>query len=226
MHPIDSHNSKELVLGKQEEGDSTVYTKRMAFKAIRSTGIDTAHLVAADIGAGSGKLGRQLLTIFQSVHFLDVFEPADLLGNASFVYTDLNLSWPLPDASVDFAFSLEVIEHIENPRHFFREATRILRPGGYFFLTTPNNHSVYSKLIFLLKGEHRYFQDASYPAHITPLLRKDLMRMSEENELQVLSWNYSNEDTIPFTSRLLKLPGSAFSRSIGLLMQKPKDIGP
>jgi len=45
---------------------------------------------------------------------------------------------PLEDGSVDFAFVLEVIEHLVSPSHLIAEAFRLLAPGGYLLATTPN----------------------------------------------------------------------------------------
>lgn len=45
---------------------------------------------------------------------------------------------PLEDGSVDFAFALEVVEHLVSPSHLFAEAFRILAPGGHLLVTTPN----------------------------------------------------------------------------------------
>ena len=45
---------------------------------------------------------------------------------------------PLDDGSVEFAFALEVIEHMVSPTHLIAEAFRILAPGGYLLATTPN----------------------------------------------------------------------------------------
>jgi ubiquinone/menaquinone biosynthesis C-methylase UbiE len=44
----------------------------------------------------------------------------------------------LPSASVDTIISCETIEHVPDPRAAIREMSRVLRPGGRLFLTTPN----------------------------------------------------------------------------------------
>lgn len=51
-----------------------------------------------------------------------------------------NLNQPiaaLPDASIDVALSLAVLEHLDEPDVFAREVYRVLRPGGVLLLTTP-----------------------------------------------------------------------------------------
>ena len=43
-----------------------------------------------------------------------------------------------PDASFDTVISCETIEHVPDPRKAIRELSRVLKPGGRLFLTTPN----------------------------------------------------------------------------------------
>jgi 2-polyprenyl-3-methyl-5-hydroxy-6-metoxy-1,4-benzoquinol methylase len=45
---------------------------------------------------------------------------------------------PYPDASIDIACSLEVVEHVEDQFAFARELYRILKPGGLAIISTPN----------------------------------------------------------------------------------------
>ena len=208
-------------LGKQEKGSSNYFTKRMAIEAISLAQIKTEGLVAADIGAGVGELTSLLSPRFRKIYMADVFAATAIPENAEFVFADLNDKWGISNESIDFLFGLEVIEHIENPRHFFREVTRVLKKGGHLYLTTPNNHSIYSKLTFFFKGEHRYFQDPSYPAHITALTKKDFQRIAAENGLAIVHWSYANEDAFPGLHFRLKIPGKLFSQSIGVLMKKP-----
>lgn len=46
--------------------------------------------------------------------------------------------WPVEDRSIDLALGDCVLEHIEDPASFFSEAARVIRPGGYLCLRTPN----------------------------------------------------------------------------------------
>jgi len=50
---------------------------------------------------------------------------------------------PFPDATFDVVLLLEVLEHLaQNPRPFWTEAARVLRPGGRVIVTTPNLYRV------------------------------------------------------------------------------------
>jgi SAM-dependent methyltransferase len=56
-----------------------------------------------------------------------------LIGN------DLRL--PLEDGSIDLCVSDAVVEHVQDVELFFSECARVIRPGGYLFIRTPNVHS-------------------------------------------------------------------------------------
>lgn len=44
---------------------------------------------------------------------------------------------PFQDENMDLVSALEVIEHLSNLKYPLSEIRRVLRPGGYFFITTP-----------------------------------------------------------------------------------------
>lgn len=209
-----------MILGKQEFGTSDSSVKRMALNCFKEIPDTDQHKIFCDIGCGNGELAHMLGTKAESVVMVDSFQPEKIPSNASFVLQDLNMDWAVESESIDHAFALEVIEHITNPRHFIKEMTRILKPGGYGFISTPNNLNLFSRLNFLFKGQHRYFQDSCYPAHISVLVRSDFERILLENRLQLVSFAYNHEDVIPLVGIPIKIRSGLFSNSIGVLFKK------
>jgi ubiquinone/menaquinone biosynthesis C-methylase UbiE len=57
------------------------------------------------------------------------------IRNASFVQGD-GSRLPFPDASFDLVLSHSVIEHVVDAEGYFRECSRVLRPGGALYLST------------------------------------------------------------------------------------------
>ena len=45
---------------------------------------------------------------------------------------------PYPDNSFDLVFSVNVLEHLDQPQEVFAEVQRTLKPGGIFLAKTPN----------------------------------------------------------------------------------------
>ena len=58
----------------------------------------------------------------------------------------MNMSWmqqdacalTIPDSSFDVVISSECIEHVPHPEKALREMARVLKPGGFILVTTPN----------------------------------------------------------------------------------------
>lgn len=208
-----------MVVGKQKEGQSSSTIKDMALRALLDLG-EKKYTVMADVGAGRGELTERLVPYANTILMLDDYEEMNRPANAKFVKADLNDFWNVPDNSVDFVFSLEVIEHIENPRHFIREIKRIMKPNGYGFVSTPNNLNFFSKLNFFMKGEHRFFKDFSYPAHISVVTEVDFRRILNENGLNFIDFYYNYADTMPITEWSLRFKNKGLSSTVGVLFQK------
>lgn len=58
-------------------------------------------------------------------------------GNLRFLQGDIE-QLPLADGCADAVTCYEAIEHVPNPRRVVEETVRILKPGGLFFVSTPN----------------------------------------------------------------------------------------
>lgn len=207
-------------IGKQTDGQSPFSIKRMAEKAIDSI-LKNKVDQATDVGGGKGEFCEYFLkNKANKVFLLDDFIAQNLPDNVQSIKSDLNTNWPLEDNSIDLLVSLEVIEHLENPRDFFRNIDRVLKSGGIGFVSTPNNTNFFSRLNFALKGEHRYFKDNSYPAHITPLTTKEIKRIIKENNLKLIDTFYNYEDVIPIISKSIHITSPLFSSSLGILFSK------
>jgi len=63
------------------------------------------------------------------------------LPNVTYEVRDI-FSKPFPDSSFDCIIFTEVIEHVENPFTYLKEFFRILSPGGFLILSTPNATSL------------------------------------------------------------------------------------
>ncbi|GHT67682.1 hypothetical protein FACS1894110_13610 [Spirochaetia bacterium] len=57
-----------------------------------------------------------------------------------------------PDSSFDLVLASHLIEHLNNPADFVKEVYRVLAPGGYFLVTTPNISGFQARLF---KGRWR-----------------------------------------------------------------------
>jgi len=174
-----------------------------------------------DIGCGGGALWEFVRGHVDNYLGADAVRYHDLPDACEFYQADLDTAKvPLPDGSGDVVVAIEIIEHLENPRAFFRELTRLAKPGGLIVVTTPNQLSLLSKMTFLLRGQFNAFQEAPglYPAHRTALLEIDLLRLARECGLHDIQIRYTNHGRIPGTKThwpaWLGLRGRAFSDNV------------
>jgi len=93
-----------------------------------------------EIGCGNGDLLNEFSQLGLNV------TGTDLLSSAAIDYPKIKLvqnnieKEPLPfaDNCFDVIFSKSVVEHIYNPDIFFKEAIRVLKPGGLLLTLTPD----------------------------------------------------------------------------------------
>lgn len=153
-----------------------------------------------DVGCGTGQLWPFLRERFARYIGVDAVRYEGFPNEAEFHQADLDTGRaPLPDESADVVASVETIEHLENPRAFMRELTRMAKPGGWVIVTTPNQLSWLSLLTLVVKQRHSAFQDAHYPAHLTALLEVDLKRIAAECGLSEVTIAYSQSGRLVLT---------------------------
>lgn len=169
-----------------------------------------------DIGCGGGDLRRFVDDRFSRYVGVDALRYDDFPDEAEFHRLNLDTGTvPLPDASADVAASIETIEHLENPRALARELVRLVKPGGWIVVTTPNQRSLLSLMTLVSKGRFSAFQERDYPAHITALLEIDLRRIGDELGLVDAEIAYSGHGRLPLTPWHYPAPLSAlFPRAL------------
>ena len=64
--------------------------------------------------------------------------------------------------SIDFIFSIQVIEHVDNPKDFLKEIFMLLKSGGQALISTPNRNDILMDLLeddfkpFFYRSQHRW----------------------------------------------------------------------
>jgi SAM-dependent methyltransferase len=191
--------------------DETAYTARVAGLSPDSIRDGVWSLVGDRLGgavldAGSGRGGwiRRMLARRESISRLasvDIVDSgASAIEGVDFHRADLsNDRLPFEDATFDWIFALEVIEHLANPRRFISESFRILKPNGRLFVTTPSNDCIRSRLSLLARGYFPAFNDQDYrdSGHITPILEIDLRRMATEAKYARTEFFYPLDGLLP-----------------------------
>ncbi len=93
-----------------------------------------------DVGCGTGRLLRKAREYWPETQFIGVDPAAGMIENASRLMPDAKFyvsqaeSLPLPDASVDLAFSTASFHHWRDQEKGLREIRRVLQVGGLLFL--------------------------------------------------------------------------------------------
>jgi 2-polyprenyl-3-methyl-5-hydroxy-6-metoxy-1,4-benzoquinol methylase len=184
--------------------------------------------VLIDVGCGTGALWPFVDGRFTRYIGVDVVRYSGFPSRVPFVRTDLDGTHiPLADAMADVVVAVETIEHLENPRAFFREMVRLAKPGGWAVMTTPNQLSYLSLLTLVVKKRFSAFQDVHYPTHLTALLEIDLRRMAAESSLVDVAIGYSQRGRVVLTpwhhpAFLSKLFPRALSDNILVIGRKPQ----
>lgn len=106
----------------------------MRFRKAAALGRVPTGASVLDIGARDGGLRAWLPSgvRYQGMDITPEFERPEVL------IRDVSQGIPFPDATYDFVFMLEVLEHVPGPFAVLSEIRRVLKPGGVFIVSVPN----------------------------------------------------------------------------------------
>ena len=179
-----------------------------------------------DVGCGAGNFYYHVRDRFARYVGVDAVKYEGFPAQAEFCAFDLDSGRiPLPDGSGDVVAAIEVIEHLENPREFMRKLVRLVAPGGWVVVTTPNQLSLLSLMTLVTKQRFQAFQDVHYPTHLTALLEIDLRHIAAECGLENIAIEFSCSGRIPVTAKhyprwLSRRWPRAFSENVLLIGQR------
>jgi SAM-dependent methyltransferase len=183
-----------------------------------------------DLGAGRGELSTSLAARGYAVTAVERYAP-QFEAKVPLVDADLNEPFPFDDASFDTTMAIEILEHLENPRRFLRELSRVLRPGGVAVVSTPNLTSLLSRVLFAACGQWDLFFNHTWRlrdpystlvhGHITPVTRWLLEHHARDAGFVVEGRGYSSSYLPGVPWRINPLPsGAMFGRILLLRLRK------
>lgn len=106
-----------------------------------------------EVGCGSGYFLRCFERWFPQCEPVGIDIDHDLIEHAQQYLRKTNLikhdgqKLPFDDDTFDVLCSLQVIEHLEDPGSFLKEANRVLRKDGILIISTPNPTGIPAKVL-------------------------------------------------------------------------------
>ncbi len=142
---------------------------RQIIDSLYPTGED---LLVLDAASGNGFMSEWLNERGFEVTALDNSTDTWKMDSVKCCFADLNHDLELKDNTFDLTVSIETIEHLHSPFHFIRELSRVTKHNGTLIITTPNVHSIRSRLKYLFCGMPFLFECIKNDAmgqHISPV---------------------------------------------------------
>ncbi|MFA6365067.1 MAG: class I SAM-dependent methyltransferase [Candidatus Paceibacterota bacterium] len=94
---------------------------------------------------------------------------------------------PLPNSSVDFVFSSEVIEHIYDTENAVSEISRVLKSGGKALITVPY-HGFLKNLMIIFLGFDTHFDPVG--PHVRFFSKRTMTKLLKQNGFEIEKYDY------------------------------------
>lgn len=121
---------------------------------IKRSGIDPNGKTALEVGSGGGILTEEIAKMGFTVTGIDPADQSVLTASNHAKASGLDIKYekgvgehlPYIDASFDFVFCCDVLEHVQDLPKVISEISRVLKPGGVFIYDTVNRTFI-SKMV-------------------------------------------------------------------------------
>jgi malonyl-CoA O-methyltransferase len=134
-------------------------TRDLDARVVRQSSLHVAGARVLELGCGTGKnsewlaaQARSLVALDFSPGMLDVARRRVRSERVRFVERDISHPWPVEPSSIDLVVGNLVQEHVRELGQIYREASRVLLPGGELFLCELHPYRQ-------LRGGQAHFED-------------------------------------------------------------------
>lgn len=155
-----------------------------------------------DVGCGGGVLSEAMAKQGALVTGLDMSEEALEAARAHALANQLSIDYVCCDieeyerSSFDIITCMEMLEHVPNPQHIIEHCARLLKPGGFLFLSTINRTlKAYTTAILaaeyllgLLPKQTHDFDKFIKPSELATMIRNTAMEVSSIAGMSYNPW--------------------------------------
>ena len=171
-----------------------------------------------DLAAGTGALLARLRDSGMSdLNAIELDTPVFRLPGVTPQAVDLNTEFSKSfTRRFGMVTAVEIIEHLDSPRHFLRQIWQLLEPDGYLLISTPNVAHWVGRIWFLLRGELRYFKERDYhhQRHVSPINHTHMRLMLAEIGFRVIDFRTAGSFYGPL-KQAVTAPAAGLFRLLG-----------
>lgn len=227
--PDDSHSAdRELHWGEYSSGTSEINEKMKNRLLFFSRLINSGNKSLLDIGCGSGSFVKTALESGWDAWGTELDNGKTDSNRILNINISDSTSSVIKKESFDIVHLSHVLEHVDSPVRFIKEAASYLKPGGYLFIEVPNElFSRTNKCRILLNKQYKsataYYQHRSFFSKQT--LRRLVSDYTDSGIIYIKTpFSYYGQ---PLLKRIFDLIQSflGFGAIIELLAQKHHIIG-
>jgi ubiquinone/menaquinone biosynthesis C-methylase UbiE len=189
--PVRAYYEQNPLMVSSPFGGIDGVNRDLVFDVWRRLGVNVVGRAILDVGCGRGHIGEVVEE--QGGMYTGVDFVASRAGFRLALADAVRL--PFTDGAFDGVFCIDAFEHFPHPEQAAREFRRVLRPGGFVFLSVPNYGNVAGIVKWYCERYGRYEKDTWAPFRRwqpqeleRPLTIRTVRRVFREGGFTDLRW--------------------------------------